>query len=296
MTQMTLAAQSLSPFVHEDRIAEWLVSRSAPSEGKQRCILFVLFHSTTEGSEAITTRAIEPKASDDERIQRLRDIAHEFHENALTTAATFPGPQRFSVSGYRTTKPDGYPVGQFPFLLSSKQELTEGFAESEAPNHIGLTAQAMRHSEALMRTFVTGLTDAHERLMNQLDMQYRRSAHLEEMNTRIIIERERLLDGQALRGLEVQKRMLSMQRNERLMQQLESFLPLIVAKWAGVSPNGSPVPVKKFLASLTPEQWSPFVASLSEEQKSDFATILQSVTVEANAAALAEAGKGEPAS
>lgn len=162
------------------------------------------------------------------------DMASTLYEEARTTAAAFPGPQRFIVTAHTKDDADNTsPITTMGFTVENNDEGFAGQAGSEPPTSEGLLAQLMRHNEtkdkalaAMFGTVTSYLVRDNEKKAEQIE-------HLLGLRSQMIETMEDLQSQKHQRDLETKAQEESDTRKKDLFGKIMTYLPVAVNHLAG---------------------------------------------------------------
>jgi len=197
------------------------------------------------------------------------------------------GVQTYAVFAYFEDKPTR-PTARYVFKLRDESEANE--LESEPPSKEGITAQLMRHNEAIMRSS----SIAQAQVMNALVTSLQR---LSEQNEQMSAEKleslktmEELYSHRHERELELLESQAKQERIDKVVGKLDLLAPVLINKLGGGNgeqkqlTDGNQNSVRDAMLgglanSITPEQLSKLQGVFSDEQ---MATLLELVTPHLN--------------
>jgi hypothetical protein len=162
------------------------------------------------------------------------DMASTIFEEARTTAAAFPGPQRFIVTAHTKEDVDNTsPITTMGFTVESNEDGFSGQTGSEPPTSEGLLAQLMRHNEtkdkqlaAMFGTVTSYLVRDNEKKAEQIE-------HLLGLRSQMIETMEDLQSQKHARDLETKALEASDERKKDLFGKIMTYLPVAVNHLAG---------------------------------------------------------------
>lgn len=196
-----------------------------------------------------------------------RDLAAEVWTRGQRDAGAFPGVTTYFLCAVR----EGEEVyfDRFPFRLAGTP--LDGMRPSEEPNAIGLTAQAMRHLEAmaLQQSEAVGESlDALKAIIGiqntTIKQQGETIVRLSAQQLDVLTLREKLLSEDHVRLLETKRSDAEEKRQEWAVQQLAGLLPFIKARM--MAPPGTPNGKRNGAAAAAPpDAPSPEVARAKAE-------------------------------
>lgn len=302
------AARSTAPEVGLARverfIAEWISPELGPST---RCSHFCLVHVSGDdgGREPITTVEVPKKLPDDKKPERVAEAAKTLVDAALSAVQSSVDGRvaKFAVCAYKSAAIEAVPFGQVFFNLETPAGMGVGMGESEDATPAGALGQSMRWSENFARMLVSATDRAGERADKLLDKCMDRLERLEDVNMRLVEQREKLLDGAAQRSLSMYKDRLGIEREERLMRIIEFYGTQWVGKKLGLATGH---PLVAFLQGVDTQTLQKMAAQLPLDKQGELAQILQQVSAASGQAAaapprmvearvVAEAQQGPPA-
>lgn len=256
-------------FVRRD-FETWVRKQFMVQRAEGRCTRLLLRHVTQGNKAGNEVASINLPPEYDE--QTVQEVANEIETSAHTDAGGLGGPQKYMVFAF-FEKSEAKPLARFPFLehASDVGDSDEGDElDTESPNAKGLTAQLMRHNEALMRTTMMGITQIIGTLQRQTAKQAETIEKLVEEKFQNLDLVEELLGRKQERDIAAQeadtKRKLITDAGEKAL----ALLPVIVNKMAGkevmAAPSMNDEMLRSFLATITPEQMEGLSKVLKPEQ------------------------------
>lgn len=268
----------VSPYLDVEKLRAWTRMRSSPEQGKYRCVLFMLSHSSEKGLSPISTVPIPPKlAEPDERYNRLDIMLEEFQESSNSFALQFPKPQLFVVSCHLTDKEGEHAYAQYPFRVEPPPDMADTFQDTEAPTMSGVVATLQRQNDNLIRES----SKEKDRYIALIERQYEHMERLEKGRWDLYQQREQIADGGALRAQEMYKSKIDTELQADLWRKLMEMGMPIAAKYAekmaGVEGATREHPLMTFAKTLEPKQLVPFVGSLSKQQREMFAPMAKTL-------------------
>lgn len=144
----------------------------------------------------------------------------------------------------------------FPFRLRGEGEEEDGEDGEEAPTEKGMTAQLMRHNEALMRMLVMTTGSSVQHLQRQLEASGKTIQELVAAQN----EQRKLIEVANSEQHERDMQMLltsgQEERKGALFKQVEQLIPVVIRKMSG----------QPLLTTSEQSLLEPFFASMSEDQ------------------------------
>jgi len=204
--------------------------------------------------------------------QWIQDCLNEIETSAHTDAGGLGGPQKYMVFAF-FERSEAKPLARFPFLEHASDEGSgdEGSdLDTESPNAKGLTAQLMRHNEALMRTTMMGITQIIGTLQRQVSKQsdtieklvQEKFDNLDTMESMLSKKQERDIE---LREAETKQKLLS-DAAEKAMVLMPVVINKLMGKEVMPAPSMNDELLKSFLSTITPEQLDGLTKILKPEQ------------------------------
>ena len=204
--------------------------------------------------------------------QWVQDTTNEVETSAHTDAGGLGGPQKYMLFAF-FERSEAKPLARFPFLEHASDDVGGGEGDdldTESPNAKGLTAQLMRHNEALMRTTMMGITQIIGTLQRQVSKQSDTIEKLVQEKFDNLDTMEELLSNKQKRDLEFKEAETKQKLLTDAAEKTMALLPVVVSKLTGKALPGAPSMneelLKTFLSSITPEQLESLTKVLRPEQ------------------------------
>lgn len=198
-------------------------------------------------------------------------FAFQLHEIAEQDANGFQGVQTYAFLAFFEENPEKH-VSRYTLRIVSSDEDEESpdASVSEPANGTGLTAQAMRHSEAFARI-------GTQASMHQMTLQQRTIQTQADLIERLASERmesfkliEELYSRKHERDMEVMEKTASLKTRTELIERVTPLLPVIAAKLTGMPllPKGDDKNqgLRAILSSIDETQMGQLQAILRPEQ------------------------------
>lgn len=256
-------------FVRRD-FETWIRKQVMVQRGEGRCTRLLLRH-VVQGNKVGNEVAsiIVPEEWSDEWIQ---DSVNEIETSAHTDAGGIGGPQKYMVFAF-FERSEAKPLARFPFLEHASDEGSDeegAELDTESPNARGLTAQLMRHNEALMRTSMMGITQIISTLQRQVSKQSDTIEKLVEEKFNNLEMMENVLSKKQERDIELREAENKQKLLTDAAEKAMGLMPIVVNKLMGKTvmpaPSINDELLKSFLSSITPEQLDSLVSILKPEQ------------------------------
>jgi len=259
-------------------LEQWIKRHVAYPDAKLgKCHKVVVKHLSVDKKPQGDVTQISVKleeGGEDEIAPLLNQIADAAQNDANDLNS---GVQQYAICAYYTV--DRNYVARKVFRVTSVDEESEkDISPSEPPTERGLTAQLMRHNEAMARqmTITTSM---------QLQTMEREISRLASMNEKFssqqvdfIILVQDLLDNTTKRRLDEKREEANLVLKEEGLAKVASLLPFIINKLAGqpVLPTEDPsfMLMASFLENLTEAQQEQLLSSCSDSQKMVLASIV----------------------
>ena len=229
-----------------------------------KCVRFVLRHLTSgtkAGSEVLT---IDTKDPDDDK---LTDWRIELEAAATQDASGIGGLQSYVVQSFFEHSKTH--VARFTFRVDAGNEDEEGDVNTtEGPTATGLTAQLMRHNEALVRTSILGTQQVVQTLQRTVTRQSEMLEKLFDEKIENLSSIEDLLSKKHERELTTKKQERDDEMRAQLLDSAKLLLPVVVNKLSG----------KKLLPEPQSEKEAMLAALISQLQPEQFDGILKILT------------------
>lgn len=162
------------------------------------------------------------------------DMASTLYEQARTTAAAFPGPQRFLVTAHGKDDHDNTaPLTTMGFTIESTEDGFGLQAGSEPPTSEGLLAQLMRHNENKDKTLAAMFGSVTSYLVRDNEKKAEQIEHLLGLRSQMLETMEELASQKHVRELEIKEQEASDARKKDLFSKIATYLPVAVNHIAG---------------------------------------------------------------
>lgn len=248
----------------------WVRKQLMIQKAEGRCTRIVLRHvvqGNKVGNEVASWNC--PIELDEQWIQ---DTVNEVETSAHTDAGGLGGPQKYMLFAF-FERSEAKPLARFPFLEHASDEGTgdEGSdLDTESPNAKGLTAQLMRHNEALMRTTMMGITQIIGTLQRQVSKQSDTIEKLVQEKFDNLDTMEALLSKKQERDMELKEAETKQRLLTDAAEKAMALMPVVVSKIVGkdgpTSPSMNDELLKSFLSTITPDQLDNLTKILKPEQ------------------------------
>ena len=270
---------------HLERIAEFLRKRVSP-DAPTKVAYFSLTHQGKTGTSEIVNkyvvRAIRP--DDDigrenlvlETAQAIEQEAEAHHE-----ACQFHGKERYSLFAH--TKGDK-PFNQIALSIGPDRDMAqalvlESLESSDPATLAGSHAMVMRMHDQSAKAHFLGLHQNNQVLRQENESLRSRISELEETHIKIIRTYSELMDRKVEREMELDEKRFNKERNARLFDKAEAFLPVVMQAITGYNPNST---LGMLLKSLSSEQFTAILTSLSSEQRGLLKMVIAELPQEKN--------------
>lgn len=268
----------------------WLRKQLMVMKAEGRCTRIVLRHvvqGNKVGNEVASWNC--PIELDEQWIQ---DTVNEVETSAHTDAGGLGGPQKYMLFAF-FERSEAKPLARFPFLEHASDDVGGGDGDeldTESPNAKGLTAQLMRHNEALMRTTMMGITQIIGTLQRQVSKQSETIEKLVQEKFDNLDTMEQLLGKKQERELEMREAETKQKLLTDAAEKAMALMPIVVSKLTGKALPGAPTAndelLKTFLSTITPEQLDKLTSILSPEQTMVVLELYQKLNPQTEAGAL----------
>ena len=263
----------------EQQITDWVREHVVISKpGFGRCRKLILRHLSIENKPQGDVQAFNIP-NDEGLVGEIEMIVNKIVDAAQRNANDYAsGMQKYALYAYYPD--DQSYVPHKIFKVSAEDESDMGdLSPSEPPNEKGLTAQLMRHNEAIMKTAIMQSTFVFQ-------IMQRETARLSDKDERnekqrldmILLQQETLNDAHA-RRLSERKEEGDIALREGVFEQLKVLMPIIANRVAGkqIFPeeDKSFLLMATLLENLTDEQQAFFRDSLNPAQTAVLAEILE---------------------
>lgn len=263
----------------EQQITDWVREHVVISKpGFGRCRKLILRHLSIENKPQGDVQAINVP-NDEGLVGEIEMIVNKIVDAAQRNANDYAsGMQKYALYAYYPD--DQSYVPHKIFKVSAEDESDMGdLSPSEPPNEKGLTAQLMRHNEAIMKTSTmkdTFLFSIMQREMARLSDKDERN---EQQRMDMIVLQQETLNEAHTRRLSERKEEGDIALREGVFEQLKVLMPIIANRVAGkqIFPeeDKSFLLMATLLENLTDEQQAFFRDSLSPPQVAILAEILE---------------------
>lgn len=262
--------------MNREKLKRWLEKVFYDEREEGPCVKLALRHMTsgqsTKGGEVFSIRIPHNddhvQVGDDELLHLINDIEGAALDDAEGIGA---GVQRYKLLAFFKHEPR--PLTRFSFRMSATEFDGEEdeIGMSEAPDQKGLTAQLMRHNEALMRTAVMGANQTIGLLTRTVRSQG------EQIENLLSERRETFSLVEDLKSKKHERELMTLEaenqqkRHQDLFEKASLLLPTVVNRIAGKKllpeANTALIMIKELAESLSPDQLPGLMKSLRPEQQ-----------------------------
>jgi hypothetical protein len=271
-----------STALDSSRASQWLRSQVFAMHRDGRCTSFAVKHIANGKLGNEIFRVDVPQAADETWIaSAFADI--ETHVEM--DAGGLGGVQQYCALAYREKSADRS-TGRFTFRVSVEDDLDDNLVNSEPATKGGIVAQAMRHTEVMMRSTTVAIGQVIANQARTIERLAGENDHLLTNQSRVYELLEDLSQRKHERDLENKREEFKQQVSGEIVEKVNMLLPAIVNKLAGRKLMAGADPaqegIKQWLTSLNEQQMSAIMSTLSIEQKASLGMLIDSFSVNEN--------------
>jgi hypothetical protein len=259
------------------KLEHWLRKQVYIEREEGRCERFTLRHvlPTGKAGNEVLTQTVPDQLQE----STCEGIAQEFETAASSDASGLGGVQTYVIQAI--CGEEGKSVARMTFRVAGEDDNADDDSMSSEPaTKTGLTAQAMRHTEAIMRNSVMMQGQVYGNMQRMLDSAM--GALNDTLNEKLAMVKliEDLATEKHRRELETKKEEHSMMLKTAAYEKLALLAPGMINKLSGkklLPEAASPVElgIRAFADSLTPQQLEVISQTLHPEQMIALGSILQ---------------------